>query len=98
MQKAKDWRGDLEILLVSACSEQIFDINHTSSYILKLPFACLATNSLGDGPMSYESPLVWLPQIPSCNSSRSNSDTSGCMHSRYSPEKDRLYSFWSSDS
>ena len=43
-------------------------------------------------------PLVWLPQIPSCNSSRSNSDASGCMHSRYGPEKDRLYSFWSSDS
>ena len=43
-------------------------------------------------------PPVWLPQIPSCNSSRSNSDASGCMHCRYGPEQDRLYSFWSSDS
>ena len=43
-------------------------------------------------------PPVWLPQIPSCNSSRINSDASGCMHSRYGPEKDRLYSFWSSNS
>ena len=43
-------------------------------------------------------PLVWLPQIPSCNSSRSNSDASGCMQSRYGPEKERLYSFWSLDS
>ena len=43
-------------------------------------------------------PLVWLPQIPSCNSSRINSNASGCMHNRYGPEKDRLYNFWSSDS
>ena len=43
-------------------------------------------------------PPVWFPQIPSCNSSRSNFDVSGCMHSRYGPEKDRLYNFWSSDS
>ena len=42
-------------------------------------------------------PPVWLPQISSCNSSRINYDTSQCMHSRYGPEKDRLYSFWSSD-
>ena len=56
MQKAKDWRGDLEILLVGACSVQIFDIDRTSSYILMLLFACLATNSLDNGPMSYGSP------------------------------------------
>ena len=43
-------------------------------------------------------PLVWLPQIPSCNSSKSNSDAWGCMHSRYGLEKERLYNFWSSDS
>ena len=43
-------------------------------------------------------PPIWLPQIPSCNSSRSNSDASGWMQSRYGPEKKRLYSFWSSDS
>ena len=47
MQKAKDWKGDLEILLVGVCSVQIFDIDCTSSYILVLPFACLATNNLG---------------------------------------------------
>ena len=42
--------------------------------------------------------LVWLLEIPSCNSSRSSSTASGCMHSRYGPEKERLYNFWSSDS
>ena len=40
---------------------------------------------------------VWLPQIPSCNSFRSSFDTSGCMHSKYGIEKERLYNFWSSD-
>ena len=45
----------------------------------------------------YLSP-VWFPQIRSCNSLRSNFDASGCMHSRYSPEKECLYNFWSSDS
>ena len=43
-------------------------------------------------------PLVWLPQIPSCYSLRSSSDASRCMHSKYGPEKERLYNFWSSDS
>ena len=43
-------------------------------------------------------PPVWLPQIPSCNSSRSSSDASGWIQSRYDPEKERLYNFWSSDS
>ena len=43
-------------------------------------------------------PPVWLPQIPSCNSSRSSSTVSGCMHSRYGLEKESLYNFWSSDS
>ena len=43
-------------------------------------------------------PPVWLPQIPSCSSSRSDSDTSGCTQSRYGPEKKRLYNFLSSDS
>ena len=43
-------------------------------------------------------PLVWLPQIPLCNSSKSNSDASGCMHSIYGPEKERLYNFLSSNS
>ena len=43
-------------------------------------------------------PPVWLPQIPSCNSSRSNSDVSGCMHGEYDLEKERLYNFWSLDS
>ena len=42
-------------------------------------------------------PPVWLPQIPSCNSSRSSSDGSKCMHSKYGPEKERLYNFRSSD-
>ena len=42
-------------------------------------------------------PLVWLPQILSCNSSRSGSTTSRWMHSRYSLEKERLYNFWPSD-
>ena len=46
VQKVKDWREDLEILLVGVCSVQIFDIDRTSSYILMLPFASLATNSL----------------------------------------------------
>ena len=45
VQKAKDWRGDLEILLVGACLVQIFDIDCISSYILILPFTCLATNN-----------------------------------------------------
>ena len=43
-------------------------------------------------------PPVWLPQIFSCNSSRSSSYTSGWMQSRYSLEKERLYNFWSLDS
>ena len=41
---------------------------------------------------------MWLPQIPSCNFSRSSSNALGCMHSRYGPKKERLHSFWSSDS
>ena len=43
-------------------------------------------------------PPVWLPQIPSCNSSRSSSNALGRMHSRYGLKNERLYSFWSSDS
>ena len=43
-------------------------------------------------------PLVWLPQIPSCNSSRSSSTASRFMHSRYGPEKVLLYNFWSLES
>ena len=43
-------------------------------------------------------PLVWLPQIPSCSSSRSTSDASGCIHNKYNPKKERLYNFWSSNS
>ena len=43
-------------------------------------------------------PLVWLSQIPSCNSSRSSSTASGCMHNKYDLEKERLYNFWSLDS
>ena len=43
-------------------------------------------------------PSIWLPQIPSCNSSRSNSNVLGWIQSRYGPKKERLYSFWSSDS
>ena len=54
--------------------------------------------ALSDGSVRQQSAPVWLPQIPSCNSSRSNSAASGCMHSRYGPEKECLYSFWSSDS
>ena len=42
-------------------------------------------------------PPVWLSQILSCNFSKSSSDTSGWMQSRYSPKKERLYSFWSSN-
>ena len=45
-----------------------------------------------------DQPLVWFPQIPSCNSSSSSSDTSRRMQSRYDPEKESLYNFWSSDS
>ena len=43
-------------------------------------------------------PHLWLLQIPSCNFSRSSFDTSRCMHSKYSPEKEHLYNFWSLDS
>ena len=43
-------------------------------------------------------PPVCLPQILSCNSSRSSFDASGCMHSKYGLKKERLYNFWSSDS
>ena len=43
-------------------------------------------------------PFVWLSQIPSCNFSRSRSDASGWMQSRYGPEKEHLYNFWSSNS
>ena len=42
--------------------------------------------------------MVWLSQIPSCSSSTSSSDASGCMLSKYGSEKERLYNFWSSDS
>ena len=52
LQKAKDWRGDLEIFLVDVCLVQIFDIDRTSSYILVLPFTCLAPIALGDDPIS----------------------------------------------
>ena len=41
---------------------------------------------------------MWLPQIPSCNSSINSSDASGCMHNKYGLEKERLYNFWSSNS
>ena len=43
-------------------------------------------------------PPVWLSQIPLCNSSKSSFDASWCTHSRYGPEKERLYNFWSSNS
>ena len=42
-------------------------------------------------------PPVWLPQMPSYNFSRINSDVSGCTQSRYGLEKDRLYNFLSSE-
>ena len=42
-------------------------------------------------------PPVWLPQIPLCSSSKSDSDISGCTQSRYGPEKERLYNFLSLD-
>ena len=42
-------------------------------------------------------PPVWLPQTPSCNSFRSDSDASGCTQSSYGLEKERLYSFLSLD-
>ena len=43
-------------------------------------------------------PSVWLPQIPLYNSSRSSSNASGCMQSKYGLKKKRLYNFWSLDS
>ena len=43
-------------------------------------------------------PPVWLPQIPSWNSSSSNSNALGCIHSKYCPEYEHLYNLWSSDS
>ena len=43
-------------------------------------------------------PPVWLPQIPSYNSSRSSFDASRCMHSKYGLEKECLYIFWFSNS
>ena len=43
-------------------------------------------------------PPVWLLQIPSCSSSRSDFDASGCTQSRYGPEKEHVYNFLSSDS
>ena len=55
VRKAKDWRRDSGILLVGVCLVQIFDIDRISSYILVLPFACLATNNLGWWP--YE---LWI--------------------------------------
>ena len=42
-------------------------------------------------------PPVWLPQILSCSSFRSDSDVSGCTQSRYGPEKERLHNFLSLD-
>ena len=42
-------------------------------------------------------PPLWLPQIPSCNSSRSSFDALGWMQSRYGLEKECLYNFWSLD-
>ena len=47
VQKAKDWRGGSETLLVGVYLVQIFDIDRTSLYILVLPFAYLATNNPG---------------------------------------------------
>ena len=52
VQKAKEWRGDLEILSVSVCAVQIFDIDRTSLYILVFPFAFWPPIALGNGPMS----------------------------------------------
>ena len=40
---------------------------------------------------------MWLLQIPSCNSSRIDSDVLGCTQSRYGPENERLYNFLSLD-
>ena len=42
-------------------------------------------------------PPVWLPQIPSCSSSRSDSDISRCTQSRYGPENEHLYNLLSLD-
>ena len=43
-------------------------------------------------------PPVWLLEIPSRSSLRIISDASRCMHSKYGPENERLYNFWSSNS
>ena len=43
-------------------------------------------------------PPVWLPQIPSCSSSRSSFDASGCTQCKYGPKKEHLYNFWFLDS
>ena len=49
--------------------------------------------ALCEGPVGQRPALVWLPQIPSCNSSRSSSTASRCMHNRYGLEKYLLYNF-----
>ena len=54
--------------------------------------------SLSEDSVNKDLPPVWLSQIPSCNSSRSSYDASGCMHNKYGLKKERLYNFWSSDS
>ena len=41
-------------------------------------------------------PPVWLLQIPSCSSSRSDFDVSGCTQSRYGQENEFLYNLLSS--
>ena len=42
-------------------------------------------------------PSVWLSQIPSWSSSRSDYDASGCTQSKYGLEKEHLYNFLSLD-
>ena len=59
--------------------------------LLCFPLHIWPSIALSEGP-------VWLPQISSCNSSKSSSSISGCMHRRYGPEKYLFYYFWSTNS
>ena len=59
--------------------------------LLCFPLHIWPSIALSEGP-------VWFPQISSCNSSKSSSSISRCMHRRYGPEKYLFYYFWSTNS
>ena len=81
-------------------SSKLMNIWHKSLALITLLYILLCfilhiwlPITLCEGPVGQGSAPVWLPQIPSCNSSKSYSIALGCTHSKHRPEKDLLYNF-----